>query len=62
MIGWATTPQDVQSAADAFKQTLDELADRHEFLVSRAADLQSRIDEQLRAPARNDDGYNDVPF
>lgn len=58
----AESPQDVQSAADAFKQTLDELADRHEFLVSRAADLQSRIDEQLRAPARNDDGYNDVPF
>ena len=60
----AESPQAVQSAADAFKQTLNELADRHEYLVSRSADLQSRIDEQLRAPALNDDddNDNDVPF
>ena len=58
----ADSLQAVQSAADAFKETLNELADCHEFLVSRTADLQSRIDEQLRAPAFNDDGYDDVPF
>jgi hypothetical protein len=58
----ADSPESAQSATDAFKQTLNDLAKRHEFLVSRNADLQSRIDEQLRFPAFKDDDFDDVPF
>jgi hypothetical protein len=35
-------------AAVEFKRTLQELSEQHAYLVSRCADLQSRIDEHLR--------------
>lgn len=57
----ASLPNEVISSAESFKQTLEQLAAKHEDLVGRAADLQSRIDERLRTPAS--DGPNfDVPF
>ncbi len=40
-------------------ECLEEAARRYPELVSRVADLQSRIDEQIRSPVFNDD---DIPF
>lgn len=40
------------------KEQLEGIAHRHPELVSRVADLQSRIDEQIRSPACD----NDLPF
>lgn len=57
----ASLSDEVTSSAEGFKQTLEQLAAKHEDLVSRAADLQSRIDEQLRTPAINGPDF-DVPY
>ena len=43
-------------AAAEFKQTLQQLSEQHAYLVSRCADLQSRIDERLRASNADDLG------
>ncbi len=47
-------------AARAFKQTLETLTEKHDYLISRSADLQSRIDERARVAALDFD--HDVPF
>ena len=39
---------DSDEAASEFMRTLQELSEQHACLVSRCADLQSRIDEHLR--------------
>ena len=55
-------PNDVASSAEAFQQSLEQLSAKgHRNLVSRTADLQSRIDEQLRSLAGNDHD-SDVPY
>ena len=57
----ATLPNKIVSAAEIFKQKLEQLAAKHDNLVSRTSDLQSRIDERLRMPAIDDSDF-DVPF
>ncbi len=53
--------QEVADAAEAFKQTLERISSKHDYLGSRSADLQSRIDDQQRALSPS--GFdNDVPF
>jgi hypothetical protein len=49
---------ELPTAGKQLADHLEELAQRHPDLVSRVADLQSRIDEQIRCPAFDDD----VPF
>ncbi len=41
--------QECEDAAQTLKQILESLATKYEYLISCSADLQSRIDEQLRA-------------
>ncbi len=41
--------EDVVEAASEFKRTLEELSEQHAYLLSRCADLQSRIDEHQRS-------------
>lgn len=48
------------AATERFKDALEEIAQRHDSLVGRAADLQSRLDDLLRRPALSDSD-NDVP-
>ncbi|MEQ9410703.1 MAG: hypothetical protein RIK87_23535 [Fuerstiella sp.] len=50
----ASSPDEIASTAESFRQSLEELATKHDSLVSRAADLQSRIDEQSRRLAVDD--------
>ena len=57
----AGLPDELASAAQSFKQTLEQLAAKHGDLISRAADLQSRIDERMRAPAVGENDW-DIPF
>jgi hypothetical protein len=45
---------ETRCAAEAFKRTLETLGGKHDCLVSRSADLQSRIDELIRVPVGND--------
>lgn len=47
-----------QMATERFKNVLEQMAQRHEYLISRSADLQSRLDDLLRrtTPADVDDG------
>ncbi|WP_040770183.1 hypothetical protein [Novipirellula maiorica] len=52
--------QRLQSASE-LKANLQSLADRYSDLVSKSADLQSRIDEALRRPASNETDL-DHPF
>lgn len=54
----AGPPKELATSAAGFKHTLELLAVKHEDLVGRAADLQSRIDEQLRT--RWEDGPDNV--
>lgn len=49
------------SSADELKERIESLATDHPDLVARCADLQSRIDEQLRAPANDGDPWG-IPF
>ena len=58
----ASQPDERATFAGSFKDVLEQLAAKHPDLVSRAADLQSRIDERLRVPAHDDDQDLDVPF
>jgi len=55
----SSSPSEIVSATESFKQTLEELATRHSELVSRSADLQSRIEERLRSTAVDD---LDIPY
>ena len=48
---------DTGQAASALKQTLQRLSEQHEYLVGRCADLQSRIDERIRAANADDLGF-----
>jgi len=57
----AEEPAERALSAERFRSVLERLATRHADLTSRAADLQSRIDEYLRTPANNERGF-DVPF
>lgn len=43
-------------ATERFKNTLEKMAQRHPFLISRAADLQSTLDDLLRRPTPADIG------
>ncbi len=58
----ASRPDEQATFAESFKHVLEQLAAKHPDLVSRSADLQSRIDERLRVPAHEDDQDFDVPF
>jgi hypothetical protein len=58
----ASQPDERATFAGSFKHVLEQLAAKHPDLVSRAADLQSRIDERLRDPAHDLDQDIDVPF
>ncbi len=57
----SAAPADLAAAAERLKGVLEQLATKHTDLISRAADLQSRIDERLRSPAYDDQDF-DVPF
>ncbi|MCA9180362.1 MAG: hypothetical protein KDA51_02895, partial [Planctomycetales bacterium] len=46
-------PEDALSVAERFKAALQFLAERYPSLVSKVADMHSRIDEQLRMPVRS---------
>jgi hypothetical protein len=48
-------PADLPTSGKQLSDHLEELAQRYPDLVSRVADLQSRIDEQIRCPAFDDD-------
>lgn len=50
---------ELPASGKQLREHLEELAHRYPELVSRVADFQSRIDEQIRSPAQND---GDVPF
>ena len=49
---------ELPTSGKQLREHLEELARRYPELVSRVADLQSRIDEQIRCPVLDDD----VPF
>lgn len=49
-----------RSATERFKDVLEEMAQRHEFLIGRAADLQSTLDDLLRRPVPADIDDNTV--
>ncbi len=57
----AEEPDDLAIFSERFQNVLEQLAAKHPDLVSRVADLQSRIDERLRSPV-NDDRDFEVPF
>lgn len=58
----APRPDELATSAGSLKHVLEQLAAKHPDLVSRAADLQSRIDERLRDPVHDYDQDFDVPF
>ena len=57
----ASLPSERFTSAESFKSVLEQLAAKYVELLSRAADLQSRIDERQRTPAHSDDD-SDMPF
>jgi hypothetical protein len=48
-------PAELQACGTQLKEQLEAIARRYPEIVSRLADLQSRIDEQIRAPACDND-------
>jgi hypothetical protein len=48
------TPNRLRTATNAFKQTLESLAGKHDYLVSRSADLQSQLEELVRSTTSGD--------